>query len=529
MRSLTRRIAPVLLLIAVGWLPLMQGQDSADPNATSKSPGATKEEVEQLRQQLAAQQQTISELKALVERLAEAKGPALVDASALPTSGARLIDATYVEPDVLIESADPLQAAVAQKKDPATPITAGWNGDHFFIKSADGQFQIMPYGYVQTDYRGYRGDGAPSNTFTVRRARFGFQGNYGKHYDFAVLLDSAAGNGISLRDLFLNVKPVPEFQVQVGQFKEPFAQETLTAVTNIDFVERSLASLLYPSASTAYRSPGITIHGDLSSGVVQYWLGAFNGKGILQADTTNEPEIIGRLRFYPWRKKKDSLFQGFAFGGSIGRGRARGLSNEQSFNAALPDNAYSFFPTFRINGKIERYNAEFTWVHHAWGVRGEYDQLNQFRTGLGSETPGGLGFFSLPGIISKGGYIQATYLLTGENRPENGTPKVKHPFLGPEAGGATRGWGAWELAARYSFIQSNEPGANFIVNNPFTPGFVTTFNEHTDEITAGLNWYPNAWIKYQFNVNVDRLKQPSTIGAIPQNYFVFLNRFQFRF
>lgn len=55
----------------------------------------------------------------------------------------------------------------------------------------------------------------------------------------------------------------------------------MTGATNLDFVERSLASRLYPAAATAYRSPGAVIRGNLSGGVVQYWIGAFNGKGIL--------------------------------------------------------------------------------------------------------------------------------------------------------------------------------------------------------------------------------------------------------
>jgi phosphate-selective porin len=528
MRSLTMRLLLVLFFVALGSLALVEGQDSADPGGGSAR--ATKEEVEQLRKEVAAQHQTIEELKAMVQKLADSKAQAASTDRDLDSGGARLLNANYVQPEVLIETAEPAQAGAgnAQKKDAGAPLAAGWNGDHFYIKSSDGQFQIMPYGYVQSDYRGYTGDGAPSNTFLIRRARFGFQGNYGKHYDFALLIDAAASNGISLRDLYLNVKPIKELQFQVGQFKEPFAQEVLTAVTNIDFIERSLASLLYPSAATAFRSPGATIHGDLSDGVVQYWLGAFNGKGILATDTTNEPEIIGRLRFYPWRKKKDNLLQGFAFGGSIGRGRTRGLSNELSINGTLPDAAYNFFPSFPLNGKVERYNGEFTWTHSNWALRAEYDQLNQFRKGIGSEQAGGLGFFDLPGIVAKAGYVQGTYLLTGESRPENGTPKVKHPFLGPEGGGASRGLGAWEVGLRYSYIQSKEPGANFLTN-PFTPGFVPTFAEHTDEFTAGLNWYPNYWVKYQFNFNVDRLKQPSTIGAIPQNYFVLLNRLQFRF
>ena len=140
---------------------------------------------------------------------------------------------------------------------------------------------------------------------------------------------------------------------------------------------------------------------------------------------------------------------------------------------------------------------------------------------------GGLGFFDLPGIESRAGYAQATYLLTGETRPENGTPKVKHPVLGPEGAGTSRGLGAWEIAARYNWIHVNEPGAN--LPNFFTPGLVSTFNNHTDGFTAGVNWYLNNWVKYQINLDIDRLKEPSVTGQIPQTFYVVLNRLQFRF
>src|SRR5712692_10416409 len=518
MRSLTTRLLLVLFFVALGSLSLVQGQESAKESAGSAPTAASKEEVDQLRSEVAAQRQTIEELKVMVQQLAETNGKAV--------DGARLVNATLVEPVEAAQAAKPAEKKPAEKKS-ETPVVAGWSGEHFFIKSSDGKFQIQPYGYFQSDYRAYSGDGAPSDTFLIRRARFGLQGTFGTHYDYAVLLDAAASNGLSLRDLYVNIKPSPAFQFQAGQYKEPYSQEELIGASNLDFVERSLASLLYPAAATAYRSPGATVHGDISGGGVQYWVSAFNGKGILAPNTTNEPEVIGRLRVYPWKKKKDNLLQGLAFGGAIAHGRSRGLSGENSFGAAMPDVAYTFFPSFRINGSIERYNGEATWVHGPWAVRAEYDQLNQFRRGVGSEQANALGFTDLPGIIAKAGYGSVTYLLTGETRPENGTPKVKHPFLGPEGSTGGHGWGAWEVAFRYDRIQAKEPGIN--QPNQFTPGFVPTFNDHTDQFTGGINWYLNYWVKYQLNVSVDRLKAPSTTGQEPQNFYVLLNRLQFRF
>jgi phosphate-selective porin len=549
MRSLTTFFVLLIGFMAPGWLAQAQGSGPADKSDGSAPVSATKEEVNQLRGEVAAQRQTIEELKALVEKLVAAKagdnssaqvrpvaGAAPVEASSQPVQvsapaggSARLRNAVLREADAApvaaaIEQTPP---AAAPKKD-APPLTAGWSGEHFFIKSPDGQFSISPYGYLNTDYRAYKGDGAPSDTFLIRRARFGFQGNFGSHFDFALLTDANATTGATVRDAYLNVRISPEFQFQAGQFKEPFAQETGIGATNLDFVERGFQSLLYPSPQTAYRSPGIAFHGDINGGVMQWWAGAFNGRGGVTANNTNEPDFVGRVRFYPFRKSKNDRLKQFAFGGSIDHSRSRGLSGDLSFSGALPDAAYSFFPQLRINGPVERYEGEFTYLTGPFALRGEYVQMQQQRWDIGSETPGGLGFLSVPGVGAKAWNISSTYLLTKEKRPENGTPRVKNPFFGPDTpGGKGHGLGAWEVGLRYTGIQANAPGETFF--NPFTPGLVPTYDFHTDEITFGLNWYPNYWVKYMVNVGVDQLHQPSVTGQVPQNFFVVLQRLQFRF
>ncbi|HWY57067.1 MAG TPA: porin [Terriglobales bacterium] len=547
MRSLTAFFL-LLLFMSPALLVHAQGTQPASKTGGSTPAGATKEEVNELRSEVAAQRKTIEELKAMVQQLVGSKAQAAdgnsagvrpaaetgsLGASVQPvsgggTEGVHLVNTVLIQPEPGIEAAMINQAKPAAEPKKEAPLTAGWNGEHFFIKSADGQFQIMPYGYVDIDHRAYKGDGAPSDTFVIRRARFGFQGNYGSHFDYAILTDANATTGAIVRDVYLNVRLRPEFQLQAGQFKEPFAQETGIGATNLDFVERGLQSLLYPCAGTAFRCPGAVLHGDISGGVVQWWAGAFNGRNGVTANATNEPEFVGRLRFYPWRKSKKDLFKQLAFGGSISHGRSRGLSGDLSFSGLLPDATYAFFPQLRINGPTERYEGEFTYIKSGFALRGEYVQLQQQRYAVGSETPGGLAFLTIPGVGAKAWNIGATYLLTGEKRPENGTPRVKRPLLGPDTpGGKGRGWGAWEVAARYSGIQANAPASSFL--NFYTPGFVPAYDYHTDQITFGVNWYLNYWVKYQFNVNIDQLKQPSITGQVPQNFYALTQELQFRF
>src|SRR5258708_20978376 len=299
MRSLTKFFVLLVALTVPTSIAISQSTEPVSKADGWPSVAATKEEVSQVRGELAAQRESIEELRALVQRVvnkSRGNGATPVRDDSQAADGLHLMNAALVEP---VQAAKPpaKDQKPAEKK-PDIPVVAGWNGEHFFIKSTDGKFQIQPYGYFQSDYRAYKGDGAPSNTFVIRRARFGFQGNVGTHYDYAILLDSAATNGISLRDLYLNIKPNPAFIFHVGQYKEPFAQELLTGVTNIDFVERSLASLLYPSVATAFRSPGATIRWDLAGGMRQNSFGPSNAQPTLPNKPPNNPEIIGRLRFY---------------------------------------------------------------------------------------------------------------------------------------------------------------------------------------------------------------------------------------
>ena len=118
----------------------------------------------------------------------------------------------------LPEDIDALQKEieVLQKKASDTPpATAGWNGEHFYLKSSDGNFLLMPTGYLNAKYTFYNGDGAPADTFQITRARFGVQGSYGKQLDYAFLFETAstATPTIAVRDAYVDVKPWNYFKV----------------------------------------------------------------------------------------------------------------------------------------------------------------------------------------------------------------------------------------------------------------------------------------------------------------------------
>jgi len=143
----------------------------------------------------------------------------------------------------------------------------------------------------------------------------------------------------------------------------------------------------------------------------------------------------------------------------------------------------------------------------------------------------------------KGYYLQGSWLITGESRrynPVTGSFQNPRPMVPFAKGG---GWGAFEVAARYSRVDLNfEEG---LAGTAAIPGSVRGGDQMI--LTLGVNWYLNPNFKVMMNylmIDVDRLNpagpgnfapfgpSPSTppLGAeIGQDLDVFALRTQYSF
>jgi phosphate-selective porin OprO/OprP len=137
-----------------------------------------------------------------------------------------------------------------------------------------------------------------------------------------------------------------------------------------------------------------------------------------------------------------------------------------------------------------------------------------------------------PQVFYHGAYAQCGYFLTGENCGYNKqmgaldyNVKPFREFFGLGRDQWFCGWGAWEIAARYSYVNlaSNNvvnPVVN-VANLPHTPnpGIV-------NDATLALNWWWNQYTRVQFNyINVS---QNPTLGATGITN-IYAARFQFEF
>jgi phosphate-selective porin OprO/OprP len=118
-------------------------------------------------------------------------------------------------------------------------------------------------------------------------------------------------------------------------------------------------------------------------------------------------------------------------------------------------------------------------------------------------------------VFFHGAYIYASYFLTGEFVPydrETGTIDRVEPyenfFLVERCrGGVGGGWGAWQVAVRYSYLD--------LTDQDIAGGV-----EHN--VTLGLNWHWTAYSKLQFNAVFGRIDEHRPAGGFTEGDFVGL-------
>lgn len=92
-------------------------------------------------------------------------------------------------------------------------------------------------------------------------------------------------------------------------------------------------------------------------------------------------------------------------------------------------------------------------------------------------------------VFYHGGYIEALYFLTGEHEPydkHEGTfgRVIPRSNFSTKAGEGCRGFGAWQVGVRFSYLDLNDKAIQ---------------GGDVYDWTVGVNWYLNPNMKIQFN------------------------------
>lgn len=408
------------------------------------------------------------------------------------------------------------------------PATAEASGGAPFLKmsgisptfsSADGNFTLSPTGRLHFDMGDFLNYSKASNSTTpnnlqsgvnARRARLGVQGTIDRVFGYAFIGDfgsSSVDNSAAIENAYVTYNGLPVHFI-VGYQDTPYTIDEATSSNDIMLMERSSAQVV----ATEFGA------GDNRSAVGAWWYndrawaGVF-GTGNASGNATNggakgagvasQLGMTGRLTYNVVQTPDATLHIGADVAALVkapitAANSFRGL--QLSDGPELDIDKTTFLNTGTIGSAANPVTGGHVFGPELAGSIGPlYGQAEYFHYTVDRQGVSAANF--------NGGYVEASYALTGEQRhykPSAGaysglTPA--HPFS-PGSGG----WGAWEVAARYSVIDLNDMLGS---STGIAGGKQQTYS-------VGLNWYPSTNLRFMFDyIHAKIDKQASATSSTP--------------
>ena len=334
---------------------------------------------------------------------------------------------------------------------------------------------------------------SPQDRFIWRRARFGAAGDIRDNMFYKFELEFADPNDFEVRDVYMGFRDLPYLQsLVIGNQKRPYGLDHLNSSRYNVFIERPF---IIEAGNEDARRFGIQALG-VSDDLRYNWrYGVFNLER-QQADEgytgdSYQAQIAGRFAStYWWDERSNGRGYGhWAVAGTVADPNDSGptYSNEARFRTRPEARSQRrWINTGRIAG-VDTFG--LVAAEHVINVgafqlvsEAQYIHVNRSqRDGIQYEDTD---FW--------GAYVYASYFLTGEHIPwnrESGTLGRVKPFenffwVRDCDGCFGNGWGAWQVAARYSYADFNSEDI---------------FGGLGSALTIGLNWHWNPQARLQFN------------------------------
>ncbi|MFN0053265.1 MAG: OprO/OprP family phosphate-selective porin [Planctomycetales bacterium] len=355
------------------------------------------------------------------------------------------------------------------------------------------------HGAVQFDTGWYGQDQTNINEFGVlkdgadfRRTRLGVNGSIAPTINYFWQMDFAFPGRPTFTDLWMEITELPVIgTLRAGQWKQPFSLEVVSSYRFTMLPERSL---LFQSF-TPFRHPAVGMY-DWSEDERMTWAASVYRAGQDQYGgslaSSGGYAGVARITGLPWYEDEGRryLHLGAAYNYTAPNGRFGSFRSIPEFFIGAHDSASNSTagtpvpttitgtPFFVNTGNffMNHYNlvgTEFLWVEGPLTVQSEFMYLNATRN-------------NGKGAAFAGFYTQMGYFLTGEHRPymkrQGALDRIKvlHDLgKDPQTG---YGWGAFEAACRFSYVDLN--------SRDIQGGRLFDF-------TAGFNWYLNSYTKLQ--------------------------------
>lgn len=442
------------------------------------------------------------------------------------------------------------------------------------IASADGRYSLSLRGIAQadagfyfqdaqgpnaTDFRrgsvgaGSRENNAAqdlSNGVNFRRARFGAEGVIDQNFSYRLIFEfggSGTEGPARINDAWIAYTGFAPFTIQAGAFSPPANLEDSTSPEDQLFLERASGSELSRTIAGADGRVGLGVR---ATGHRNFFAATLTSATVNDAESFDEQlAAVGRVATLIASDQDGAGTYNILIGANgsyVFNPPDSGLLNTAG-TTNTPRYAYRFRdrPELRLDstrlidtGAIDSQHVDTEGVEFGANYKNILVQAEGYRYGIDRYNS------TLANPEFWAGYVEASWVLTGESRRYNtNTASWQNPRPLRSFSPATGGWGAFELAARYSYTNLNYHSGQ--AGTAAQPGQIRGGKQQIE--TIGLNWYLNTNFKLLFDfqhVQVDRLNPAGPgnltpfgagaltppIGAqIGQTYNAFAVRSQFAF
>jgi phosphate-selective porin OprO/OprP len=404
-------------------------------------------------------------------------------------------------------------------------------GDPTIVRSGTSKSTMKISGRVHLDAWGFdhdeninplaENDTDEANRLGFRRLRFGVKGKIKDNMVYKIEMEFANGNDAEFRDAYLGWSNLPVLQkVLAGNQKRPYGLDHLNSSRYNVFIERPFVIEAFNEDA---RRLGLQSYGVSDDQAWNWRYGVFNSRNV--QDEGNyvgdhlQLEIASRLANTIWY---DDISGGRGYAHwAIAGAHSDVSTNQDPDEGAVAESRFRTRPEARTAGT-------------RWLDTGLIDGADYYNL-LALEAVVNVGAFQVVGeyqhnwverdgfedVQLNGGYVYASYFLTGEHIPwdrSSGTIGRVKPFqnfwLVNKCDGCTEsGWGAWQLAARYSVADfSDEDVAG----------------GEAEALTIGLNWHWNENSRMQFNYITGNIEDRTDLVGTG-NYDIFGARFMVDF
>lgn len=425
-----------------------------------------------------------------------------------------------VEPAPVPTPEIPLPGAVD-----GTPLLARWrNGLRF--ESADkvyslfigGRFQFDTVGYLST--RSIR-DNVPGTVpleegVSFRRIRLDMGGTIYKNVEFYSQIEFAngfsttsAGNRLTSAanptDMWVTFKELPVIgNVRIGNHKPLYSFEHHTSSRYLNFMERSVGFDAFAEGFNGGFEPGVSIFDTYDEKRGTWGLGLFKTTRSPLAWNVgrDETEVNGRVTYLPVYDCDGRSLVHLGIGAAV-----RNLDDDQirfraRFDARNSPGAFTSLASdtgLLYGDRQQLLIPEFAAVFGPLSFQSEL--YTSWVQGAARPNPDGTRSANRGNAFLWSAYGEVHYFLTGEHREYNRDSGAftrvvpLRPFAWDRSG--VSGWGAWQLAARYSYLDLNS-------------GAISGGRLH--DWTLGVNWFMNPNMKAQFNYFLTKRDSPTPLG-----------------